>query len=301
MTPLRATSSRNALLPALLVAVCALSACSEDVHPFIDAGRYFSLYGYLDTDRDTQFVRVIPLRRRVDTPPPGPIGATVVTTDLVTGERVTWRDSVVTFSDGSSGNVFVGLLRPHFGHRYRIEVSDSAGNTARAETTVPDAREATVGEVYSGSTLQSVSQDVLWPGVDFVPARVQAWYRFSPGTAGGPFREIVINYIDAELGRQDGDSWRTTTFLLRDAEKVLEILGQASPPALYNVGMKISVTSDDWRPPGGEFDLDVLIQPGTFSNVEGGFGFFGSVAQINAEWTLSPETYAKLGYPHPVQ
>ncbi len=301
MTPRRAHSPRRAFVPALLAALCLFSACSETVDPFIDAGRYFSLYGYLDTDRDTQYVRVIPLRRRVDLPPPGPLDATVVTTDLVTGEQRAWRDSLVTFSDGTTGNVFFGVFRPHFGHRYRIEVRDEAGNTASAETTVPDAREATIGPVYTGTTLQSVSQDVLWPDVDFVPARVQAWYRFAPDTTGGVFRDVVVNYNDVELGRQEGGDWRITTFLLRDVEKVLETLGQASPPPLYNVGMKVSVTSDDWRPPGGKFDFEVLIQPGTFSNVEGGFGFFGSVAQLNAEWTLPRDAYTRLGYPHPAR
>ncbi len=298
---LRAVFSLRAAVVPLLLAACLLSACDETVDPFLPSDRYFSLYGYLDTDRDVQYVRVIPLRRLVEPPLPGPLDATVTTTDLMTGEQVVWRDSVITFSDGSSGNVFYGAFRPYFGHRYRIEVVSADGNSTRAETTVPDARPASVGEVYSGITFQSLSQDVFWPDVDFVPTRVQVWYRFAPSSPDAPFFDLPINYTDVELGQAVNDGWRVTAFLMRDVQEVLKILGRPNPPTLYNVGMKISVTSDDWRPPGGAFDPEVLIQPGTFTNVENGFGFFGSVAQLNAEWTLTRDAYARLGYPYPAQ
>lgn len=294
MTRLRALS-----FLVLLLATGLLSACEEAVNPFLESDRYFSVYGYLDTDQDTQYLRVIPLRRLVEPPPPGPLAATVVTTDLVTGERHTWRDSLVTFRDGTSGNVFVGEFTPAYGHRYRLDVTDAEGRTTSAETTVPPYRRPFIGEVYGGTTFANVAQDLVWPDVDYVPVRLQVWYRFAPNGPDAPFVDVPIEYSDAELGRLEGGDWRTTAFLLRDTQKVGEVLGRADLPTLYNVGMKISVTSDDWRPPGGVFDPEVLIQPGTFTNVDNGFGFFGSVAQLDAEWTLTRETYAKLGYPYP--
>ncbi len=123
------TRPRAALFPLLLLALGLLSACEESVDPFLETDRYFTLFGYLDTDLDTQYVRVIPLRRLVETPPPGPLDATVVSTDLVTGERVVWRDSVVTFANGRTGNVFYGVFNPHLGHRYKLEVADAQGRT----------------------------------------------------------------------------------------------------------------------------------------------------------------------------
>ncbi len=166
---------------------------------------------------------------------------------------------------------------------------------------MPAPRRAAVGPVRQGTTFENVSQDVFWPDVDYVPTRVQVWYRFKPDEPGEPFIDVAVNYADEELGKAEGGGWRTTAFLLRDVEEVGKLLGRPGLPTLYNVGMKLSVTSDDWRPPGGVFDPDVLIQPGTFSNVENGFGFWGSVAQLDAEWTLPRATYVKLGYPYPGQ
>lgn len=41
-------------------------------------------------------------------------------------------------------------------------------------------------------------------------------------------------------------------------------------------------------PPGGTWDREVLIQPGTISNVRGGLGFVGSVARNTVDWKLAP-------------
>ena len=66
-----------------------------------------------------------------------------------------------------------------------------------------------------------------------------------------------------------------------------------------SMGMRIAMTDDGWRPPDGVFNEEILVQPGTFSNVEGGFGYFGSVNQLSYEWTLSPEVTALAGYTYP--
>ena len=40
----------------------------------------------------------------------------------------------------------------------------------------------------------------------------------------------------------------------------------------------------EWDPPGGVFDADVLVQPGTLSNVENGFGFVGAGYRLSSTW-----------------
>ncbi len=290
---------RRALAPsALVLALCLLAACEDSVSPFIETDRYFTLYGFLDTDQPVQYVRVIPVRRRVDVPAPAPLGATVRTRDLDTGETQAWQDSVVTFSDGSWGNVYFSPFTPLFGHRYQIEVADAEGRTTRAETVVPAARRARVGPLYVSLSLR---QDVLWPDVDYVPFRVQTWYRFARVQNRDQFIDVAVNYPDADLGTGSFEGWRVTALLGQDVQKVREQVEFNTPPELYAVGMKISVTSSDWRPPGGVFDPEILVEPGTFTNVENGFGFFGAIAHLNAEWTLPDAAYRSLGYLNPAR
>ena len=46
----------------LLVSVLFVMGCEESVNPFVEEDRYFTVFGYLDTAAEEQFVRVIPLR-----------------------------------------------------------------------------------------------------------------------------------------------------------------------------------------------------------------------------------------------
>ena len=40
--------------------------------------------------------------------------------------------------------------------------------------------------------------------------------------------------------------------------------------------MRVHVGDENWISPIGVFDPDFLVEPGTFSNVDNGFGYFGS-------------------------
>ena len=167
-------------------------------------------------------------------------------------------------------------------------------------TRVPPKYEALIDPpVVSSFTARSVEQTVRWPGVVRRPLRVQVWYRLAPARPGGPFRDVAIPYLPEESGVAEGNRWRVLAQLSRDAGAVTKQLSIADLPALYGVGMKLSFADSSWVPPGGVFDPDILIEPGTFTNVEGGFGFFGAVAQLNAEWTLTRAATEAAGYPWP--
>jgi hypothetical protein len=60
--------------------------------------------------------------------------------------------------------------------------------------------------------------------------------------------------------------------------------------------LSAEVASEDWRPPGGVFDPEVLIEPGTFSNVDRGFGFVGGAYRTGATWTPEAAALARAGF-----
>lgn len=294
--------SFHSLALVLLVAAGLLSAgCEEGVNPFTNTDRYFSVYGYLDPAADTQFVRVVPLRQRIEVPAPGPLDVQVTVEDLETGTTYPLRDSLVTFADGSYGHVFYALFEPIHDHAYRLTVRRPDGPTTTAETTVPPFAYAEVGApvAQGGAT----TQRIRWYGIDYVPHRVEAWYRLGGSGPREPFQDIPVVYPPGRLGGVQGDAWEVLVFLEADRDSIFEMLGFSSgtdfPYPLYNVGMRITEPDAAWRPPGGVWDPEVLAQPGVFSNVENGFGFFGAVSEPTVEWTLSPEITRRIGFPYP--
>jgi hypothetical protein len=59
---------------------------------------------------------------------------------------------------------------------------------------------------------------------------------------------------------------------------------------LFSLRISMTVGSEDWNPPGGVFDPNVLVEPGTMSNVTNGFGFVG--AGYNQDVNLYPSEQA---------
>ncbi|HAY35478.1 MAG: hypothetical protein P8H65_04445 [Rhodothermales bacterium] len=282
--------------------VLLLTGCEEEVNPFVEEDRFFTLFGYLDTASNNQYVRLMELRTEFADAGETSIDAIVTTTEIETGEVVAWRDSLITFGDGTSGHVFVGNFQPVPGWRYQLDVTRSDGKRATATTLVPelevvDAREPEVG--FAG-----VTQKIFWPQVDFIPFRVEVWYRtLDTSLPSLPFREAVVLYGDAHsrVGELENDGWEIIVRYAEDKEEVSKQLGvsEGAQPILMSMGMRLTMTDDSWRPPDGVFSEEILVQPGTFSNVEGGFGFFGSINQLSYEWTLDPSITSQAGYTYP--
>lgn len=288
---------------AVAVAALVASGCEDQVNPFIDEDRFYSVFGFLDTATDTQYVRVVALRKEFADSGAAGIDARVFTTERETGRTTEWRDSVITFSDGSVGHVFLGDFRPVPGWTYDLVVERSDGIRATAHTTVPVRSDVDIEDpILSGP--QIAFQRVTWSDIDAPPFRVELWYRVAGTSPIEPFRDAVVVYPDegTRLGEPlDDDAWQVVVSLSADREKVNEILGASSDssPQLFGVGMRLTMSDDQWRPPDGVFDEEVLVQPGTFSNVDGGFGFFGSVNQYTVEWVLSPEVTERTGFSVP--
>ncbi|MEM6336819.1 MAG: DUF4249 family protein [Bacteroidota bacterium] len=289
------------------MAALALTGCEEGVDPFVDTDRFYTIYGFLDPAADTQFIRVEEIRQLIDPGEPGPIDATVSVTENETGTVYAMQDSLVFFDDGTVGHIFFAPFTPLHGYSYTLDVQRSDGIQATATTTLPEFIRAEINNPATrtlSSGGQIITQTVEWDGVDFTPFRVQVWYRFAGSQPTDAFRDFSIAYTGDQLGNFNEDTWVVRIGLTEDQtflkEEVIGIpAAQDFPFELYGVGMQVTVPDDQWRPPGGVFDEEILSQPGTLSNVTGGFGFFGSVAQYRAEWTLSEETARQLGYPYP--
>ena len=70
-----------------------------------------------------------------------------------------------------------------------------------------------------------------------------------------------------------------------------------APYGLTALGFQVRILDKNWDPPEGVFNLKVLAQPGALSNVNNGYGFFGSIGVYREEWNVEHMSLA-LGYPN---
>jgi hypothetical protein len=83
--------------------------------------------------------------------------------------------------------------------------------------------------------------------------------------------------------------------LSRDFDRVQQrlqergIFNQRFGIILIEMRVEMLAVNEAWDPPGGEFDAELLVQPGTMSNVEDGFGFVGAGYELEREY-LPPDS-----------
>jgi len=273
-------------LPAAALLLLLLSACEEDVVAVLGTDLPYSMYGALTPQADTQWVRVFPIEGRLEPAPPGLLDARVTSTDLATGDVRVWMDSLIQETDGQYAHVFWSAFLTPFERTYRLEAERSDGARAHVEVTVPPA-----------STLELPARTDLAPA--FLPVfvrgevpnliRVEVTYRYRYRTPLGiEIGETTLAY-DQEKRRVQG-GWIIDVTPRSDLLQLQRLIEQGITvdPAiglkLARVTIRLIVANAAWDPPGGVFDADVLVQPGTLSNVENGFGFVGAGYRLSDTW-----------------
>lgn len=277
-----------------------LAACEESVSPILESDQQVTLFGALDMARDTQFVRVIPIRPTLAPSEEVP-ELSVRSIDLTNGQMRIWRDSLVYYADGSPGFVYYSPFSIRPGHTYRIEIQPSGSElVTSAETTVPEEPAITVlpevveFRLLATSTRLVVTQSLHWEGINVTPFAAEIWYRLFQ-VSDFTFRDIRLPDALVQRPLEPG-GWQYEIDLLRDRDSLAKQVDLTSAVALAGLGMTVTVLDDEFIQPGGVFDPEVIAQPGTRSNVTNGFGFLGSVGRFSVEWLLADSTMKTLGY-----
>lgn len=277
-----------------------VAACDPtEIDPFgfdpFDAGNQrFSIYGFLEEGTSTQALRIVPLRRRFD--PPGSaeeaeIDALVYTKRTGSSDSLIWSQQVVQFSDGSYGTVFSGAFQPQAGETYELIVRRSDGAVATATTTLPlDLQADVVAPTFSSST--DIVQSVYWPA-DGPISHVTVTYRAGVPPRPDPYRFDYGRPVMAPDGR-----WRVDVQLSRDAASLRDSLDYRPNELveLAEIIMLVEVLSSDWMLPNDTLSIDDLADPGRFSNIEGGYGFFGAIGYSHTNWNVPEQDGRMAGF-----
>ena len=293
--------------PGLLLAT---AGCDESVDALVGTDVPFTIWGFLDVAADTQYVRVFQVSDQLIPDRDEKIDARVFSTNRATGERIEWTYERVHFDSLITGHFFRAPFRPEREARYLLEVARSDGETARAEVTVPPAANFTLETGESGVLIpvfidgdapNLIGLRVTYHAINVPPP--QAWPQGTP-VAPAVQLPVIVSYDDRVERLPEG--WRFTIDMEQDFEIVraayqincLITDPEESAPYVWLRKMEFSglLADSSWAPPGGVFDANLLAVPGTFSNVQNGYGFFGAGEGIGREWTPSTETSLQAGY-----
>ncbi len=305
MRRLRPTSAKSILTTCSLAGLLLVTAACNDtfIDPFDGQGRYYTIYGFIDEAKNFEpgaehAVRVIALSRfpeRILAPTSeAAIDAVVTSMDVRTGVIHRWNYKLEQLSDGTFAHIFRRRFFVQPGRTYRLEVRRSDGVTAIAETKVPASGniEATVALPRVDPQSGAITQEIHLAQVPS-PWDIDVTYYVGGDFTATPYR---LPYGRPGTPTDDG-GWRFTVNITEDLGRLSTLLG--TPAFLIRVpamGLKIRLLDGNWTPPEGVFDSEVLAQPGTLSNVENGYGFWGSVGLYQEDWTTSDELRGLLGF-----
>lgn len=289
----------------LLAGLLLTAACGDAfIDPFDNDQRYYTIYGFLDESKNFEpgtehTVRVIPVTRfaeRITSPADDQafIDAFVTSTDVRTGETHRWEHHLEKLDDDTFAHIYRTNFFVRPGRTYRLEVRRSDGVTATAETKVPTTGgiEATVGPPIVEPETGAISQEIHLTRAPS-PWNINVIYRVGSDFSATPY---ALPY--GRVGEPAGDDgWRFTVNVTEDIERLSSLLRTPT----FNIrvptmGLEIQLLDDRWTPPEGLFDPETLAQPGALSNVENGYGFWGSIALYQHDWRVSDTLRELLGF-----
>jgi hypothetical protein len=276
---------------ALLLALVSLAACDESVSPTLDTGRPFSLWGSLDPTQELQALRIIPIEQTLEPQAADLLDAEVVSRNLVTGETVVWEDSLIEFAGGAAGWVVTAPFQAAYGESYRITATRSDGAVSAVNVRVPERVTPIVADPTQ-STVEGVRLPVIWPDTPRIHD-VEVTYLVGDGncrtfSTSDPFP--LVDFTDPfEYG------WETSLPLSEHATLIRRERGALV--SLSRVNLRGLVADGKWKPPFPfAFDPEIIIEPGTISNVENGFGFVGASYRVEIVIVPNEETLRSAGF-----
>ena len=288
------------LLPMACLFALFLGGCDTDVNAVLGTDRVFTLYGVITPQADTQKVLVFPIEGVLRPAQPEPLDARFTSTDMQSGEQRVWRDSLKREDNGQYTHIFWSPFRAEFGRTYRLEVVRSDGATARVDAAVPPFSELVEQETPEGFP---VITPILVDGDVPRLLKVEVTYVFrfkDPAAPEAQTKRVVLSYDDKV--EQVAGGWVIPVNLSEDFRILRNRLLQEGTfdrgfgIRLDQILLRLIAASEEWNPPEGVFEAEVLVQPGTLSNVEDGFGFVGAGYRLQHAWLPLPEVIEAAGF-----
>ncbi|MBT8400406.1 MAG: hypothetical protein KJO98_08020 [Rhodothermia bacterium] len=244
----------------------------------------YSFFGVLSPQLDRQVLRLYSIDGVLEPISPTPIDADVTSVARSNLTTRVWRDSIITEPDGMFAHVFTAPFAAEFGETYEITATRSDGAATGVVVTVPAFSELVVPPKLEKPP---AVLDVQVTGTPPNLIRVQVIYHYKFQSFTGTERDSTAIAYDG-VGSQQPTSFLIPVQVSRDTAFIRSLVkdrfGVDTEIKVVLIRTKLIVANREWSPPGGIFDPEILVEPGTMSNVTGGFGFVGAGFSLAKSW-----------------
>jgi hypothetical protein len=280
-----------------LILLFLTAGCEEGVDPVLGTDEVFSIYGYLNPREDLQAIRVYSIDGILEPAPDRPLDASVTSINRRTGESIVWRDSVVTFYTSRIGHIFYARFRPDLDTPYTLTVTKSDGEGSTVDFNVPPEGQAEIKDVFS--VLRNVVVRLTWSDAPRI-INTRVTYAVKIPFPDGSDTTTVRVVLKSGRAEENADGTWTVTILPSDdigaIFTILNLQPGRNPILLDEIKVEAFVVSEEWESPIGIFDSELLVQPGTFSNVTNGFGFVSGGYFDSFVFKLDDEAALNAGF-----
>ncbi len=256
------------------------TSCKDTFEPFQENDRYnFSIYGFLDANVDTQWVRVSPVREQFNQSDRLP-DMNVVLKNLDTGEQTQMTNSLVEFRQGFYAANAWSDMDVQENHTYRLVAERPDGGTSQATVTIPPA--FPTPRVFVDRIPDQEPEYFIWidEGVERLADVQSRWYvRIQT-----PFwydDQLFKFSLKSRAEQISTDSYIVQIFPDEEIQAIIDqsLVLQGPDSELIILHHQIFVASGgpDWDVNITNVEDLVYNLPDGFSNIEDGLGYMAGV------------------------
>ena len=283
----------------VLIGLLGLTSCDASVDPVLETNQPFTLFGVLSPSLDTQRVLVFPIENTLRPLPNENLNAVFTTTEKATSAEIIWQDSLIEQANGEVHHMYWAPFTANFGATYLISVENEIGSKSTAEIIVPGEAEIIVEDV---DDISDIILPVRVVGEIARLNKVEVQYGFDYNQLSiAPKLDTHVIPLDDRVSRDGEDlviriNLSRDYILVRDFIQSQRAIDRARGIQLRGIQLRFIAANEEWAPPGGAFDPEILVQPGLMSNVENGFGFVGAGYRVVHNWLPADSIAEAAGF-----
>lgn len=252
---------------ALLLFVSILFAgCDDTLHPFKENDRFFfSIYGYIDTSEDIQWIRVVDLQDQTG-PSESGINGTVTIEHLESGETITMHDSLFHFASRYSAFNFWTDAGFQHSASYRIKAEREDGASSSVIIDMPsDFRDPHVHQPFIPDALDELT---IWEVENLADVAIRFNVYHPDGVAAQPMAVSLLHQV-ITVGN-DQYTVPINRELIGNAVRGMENI------TIRDCRIFVAKGGSDWLD-FSSIDPDLIMLPEGISNVDQGTGYVAGV------------------------